>query len=136
MARSQQVITILALAVHFAGCQTSSSTRGLESSSATQASDPVPDIWAGARNEIDTLERTGAPLSKWTEASDSSERVSTIVRLHEIIKPLNPGATQEKSEFAKLFSSAPDTYLFGFEGNFRSLVFFDASHQPMKVVKW
>jgi hypothetical protein len=136
MARSQQFITTLALAVHLAGCQTSSSTRGLESSSATQVSDPVPDLWANVRNEIDSLERSGAPLSKWKEASESSERVSTIVRLNEITKPLKTGSELEKSELEKLFSSAPDTYHFGFEGNLHSLVFFDASHQSMKVVKW
>jgi hypothetical protein len=96
----------------------------------------MPDSWAGVRNEIDTLERTGAPLSKWKAASGSTERVSTILRLHEITKPLKLGSELEKSELDRLFSIAPDSYHFGFEGNFHALVFFDPSHQPIKVVKW
>jgi hypothetical protein len=136
MERLQQIITTLALAVHLAGCQTSSSTRSLDPFSVPQAFNPMPDLWAGVRNEIDALERTGAPLSKWKAASGSAERVSTIVRLHEIIRPLKPGSEREKNELDQLFSSAPDTYHFGFEGNFHSLVFFDASQKPIKVVKW
>lgn len=136
MERFQQALTTLALAVLLAGCQTPSSTQNLNAPSATQAPIPVPDLWGSVRNEIDSLERTGAPLSKWKETSETSERVSTIARLHEIIKPLKPGSEQEISELERLLSSTPDTYHFGFEGNFHSLVFFDASHQPTKVVKW
>jgi hypothetical protein len=136
MAIFQQFIISLSLAVHLAGCENSSSTRSRDSASAAQVSNSMPDLWTTVRNEIDTLERTGAPLSKWKEASVSNERISTILRLHEMTKPLKSESELEMSELEKLFSNAPDTFHFGFEGNFQSLVFFDASAQPIRVVKW
>lgn len=136
MAKFQQVITTLALSFHLVGCQTPSFIRGFDSSSVAEVPNPMPDIWAAVRNEIDMLERTGAPLLKWKEACGSSEQISTVLRLHEITKPVRLESEQERTELDQLFSSNPDTYHFGFEGNFHALVFFDASHRPIKVVKW
>lgn len=136
MARIEQVITAIALVAHVAGCQTESTIRAINSPFDAPIPNTAPNLWADVRNEIERLERSGAPLSKWKESSESNERVTTILRLHEITESIKFKSEPEKRKFDQLYSSGPETYHFGFEGNFHALVFFDASQNPMEVLKW
>ncbi len=94
---------------------------------------PMPSLWAGIRQSIDTLESNHAPVSEWDAASDSATRIETRAELDAVLSNItrNGGDKQTMAEWDRW---SPVVH-YGFECDYHALVFFEKG-RASRVFKW
>lgn len=95
----------------------------------------MPDIWAGIRSKIDDLETLRAPASTWSQVADEETPVVSDKQLTGILQ-LASFSQPEVLAAQSTFNRCAKTVLFGFEGNYHALVFFQSAGVAHSVIKW
>jgi hypothetical protein len=117
---------IAILLVTFVSCQNTDESA---------ATNPMPVLWAVARNEIEQLESTTQKRPVWAATAESDETILSPSKLSSILTDLRLSDSEKRQAFAA-FDKAEAVCHYGFECNYHALVYFDLSDKPFHVLNW
>lgn len=94
---------------------------------------PVSDGWDEWADEIAKLKSPGTPKYDWDQkaSTGSTQAVTSESDIRQIISRYEDMTDEERGHLLDLFSRARGTVHYGFEGDFRALVFFDEDNRTI-----
>jgi|GEM_PF-1528934 len=125
------VIKVIAAAVFLtfaSGCTTAKVVN-------QRVGNPMPELWAGVRTKIDSLEASRATFPEWAKVADSFEKITSITKLRATLAKVSPDA-EERRKAEQSFQTAACAGNFGLECNIHALVFFDSAGRTVRTIKW
>lgn len=91
---------------------------------------PMAELWRGITARIDAMERAHAGEATWRENSNSAKVIRTAAELAAACPEEYRGR-----EWHSAFARSTKVIRFGFDCDFRSIVFFDATGRSWRVIK-
>ncbi len=99
-----------------------------------QPPDPMTSIWNDYGAKIDSLGTPGSSIQAWRDLPPDSEKlIRTEGELRQILARYNSVATEQTDHYCRLLKRATKTIHYGFELDFRALVFFDEDGRTIEA---
>ena len=101
---------------------------------AQQPPDPMSSIWNDYGTKIDSLATSGTSIQAWRDSPPESEKIiMSEGELRQILSRYESLSTERIDHFCRLFKRARRTVHYGFELDFRALVFFDEDERTIEA---
>ena len=105
---------------------TSCSTSPPKEAVTQQTPDPTSSIWNDYGAKIDSLATPGTSIQAWRDLPPESEKlIRSKSELRQILSRYDSVSTERSDHYCRLLKRARKTVHYGFELDFRALVFFD-----------
>ncbi len=115
----------------FTGCSTTQTKDTL----VQEPPDPMSSIWKDYGDKIDSLATPGTSIQSWSDLPPESERLITgESELREILSRYNSVSATQAEHYCELLKRARKTVHYGFELDFRALVFFDEHDRTIEAL--
>ncbi len=94
----------------------------------------MTSIWNDYGAKIDSLGTPGTSIQAWRDLPPDSEKlIRTEGELRQILARYNSVATEQTDHYCRLLKRATKTIHYGFELDFRALVFFDEDGRTIEA---
>lgn len=121
-------------ALFLAGILTSCSASQPKEALTQQPPDPMSSIWNDYGAKIDSLATPGTSIQTWRDLPPESEKlIRSESELLQILSRYNSVSTERSDHYCRLLKRARKTVHYGFELDFRALVFFDDNGQTIEA---